>query len=77
MQRFEIKWFDGFDVHRVLEVVRRQPGVQRPRMANQFGWSNQPQVVRFSGNDETRGHVQHALIAAGLTDFPIIHEVKG
>jgi len=27
---------------------RRMPGIRNPRWANQFGWSNQPQVLTFN-----------------------------
>lgn len=75
MKRFELAWFEGLDVEKALKVISNQPGVVRPRKARALGWRNQPYIVRFSGTDETRGHVQHAMSQYFDCPFFIVREL--
>jgi hypothetical protein len=75
-KRFEIKWrMELADVTEIKRIVKMQPGTSQVRTSRQFGWNNQPEVVRFNGTDETRAQVQHALTALTGVWLPIIYEV--
>lgn len=59
------------DLHTIKELVKLAGGTN-PRTAQQFGWSNQPEVVTFSGYSAEERNVSRTLHDHGY--MIIIHE---
>lgn len=66
--RFYVKPAAGmawFDPTPELKQIVRDAGGANVRTARQFGWSNQPEVITFSGYTEAQRAVYDALDDAG------------
>ncbi len=75
IKRFEIAWFEGYDTDHIKSIAAWQPGAKNVRKARLNGRRNWPVVVRFTGTDETRGHVQQAVSSIFEQPFCIVREV--
>lgn len=65
MTRYYLHWscaFSGspYDVPAIQAIVKVNGG-KNVRQANQFGWSNQPKVVTWTSDIDTRKKIDQAL----------------
>ena len=69
-------WFDTHPYNRVrIAKLVRQAGGQNVRLANKFGWSNQPAVVTFSVTRRAKAEEIRDAVSKGLkTPWIIVRE---
>jgi len=68
--RFYVKWSAWFDSHpynrpKIAKLVR-QAGGKNVRLANAYGWSNQPRVVTFSAPSSSKAEAIGRAVGRGL-----------
>ena len=84
--RYYIKWSSVhctppyYQLEAYQKTLRATPEAWNVRSANQFGWSNQPQVATFTAVEDNLPRIEEALTAAH-EEFaiwgPIIYDRAG
>lgn len=74
--RFYIKWSSWFDSHpynraKISKLVK-QAGGKNVRLANAYGWANQPKVVTFNAPSTKKAEEIGKAVGRGLGTSHII-----
>lgn len=68
-------WFDTHSYnHKTITKAVKDGGGDKVHLENKFGWSNQPEVVVFSANENNIDQIKKAVQKAVGTDSIIIRE---
>lgn len=57
----------GYIAPERMREVAKANGAQRVRIAHTFGWSNQPQTIRFSAEDQRAADKIAEIVSADVT----------